>query len=316
MIRPTPIPYVGKKSKYLHMISALLGTSTTKGLIDLTAGSSTVPLFFCEHYNFTHLHLNDVSRWAELVARAYFDDATHPLQIRKQIQATAPLDGYVCLTPNRSLFSRDAARWIDGFCCLHQANPTLLIALSCVILKGATRFSQIVKKYTLSLSPKQLAEDTERVAIRIAERRPVTLSSEFTADNYLALPARYDGYNDWVVYLDPAWPGQLNRKTHGNDRIYGLDASTVMSMLAQDYVPLPDEYSVPAPMFWAGMRNTIERMAKGNKLLVAYQTNEDEIDEVEGRLFDGLRHQMLSADKNASSTLREYLFYVEDREGV
>jgi len=229
--------------------------------------------------------------------------------ILSAVGSVKPLTGWVSIGRAASLFSEHTAAWVDGFCVQHSTNPLLLVALSCVILRGSGRFSQIVRKYTLALTPKALAEDVAKVASRLAGRQKGLSTVEHTSFNYLTLLKRIEALEGWIVYLDPAWPSQLKRRTISNDRVYGLYASAMMSMLRQSYVPIPGVYAVGNALFWAGMKRTIDKLSAKNTVLVAYQTTEDEIDEVTARL--GLADwRLVFSDRNASSKLREYLFCV------
>ena len=329
MIPSTPIQYVGKKSKHLDLFPKLIGDRDSRevqaatGFLDLTAGSSTVALLFTEYYGFKTIMLNDLSPWTKLVARAFFEQAAMDAEeIAEAILSVTPTDGFVRCTRGRVgsrwslLFNDDAAAWIDGYATRHMENPLLQIALSCVILSGATRFAHIRTQVTTALTPTKLRNETYRRALQLARRQKM-LGGGFTwsSENYLALPSSFDDMNGWIVYLDPAWPEQLNpgynKLTVPNSMTYGLQATVMMEILSQQVLPTIEEYDVAPPMFWVGMRNTIERMSRGNRMLVAFQTNDDMIDDVSRRLFPDQNVRMVSSDKS-HDRLREYLFHVEN----
>jgi len=75
---------------------------------------------------------------------------------------------------------------------------------------------------------------------------------------------------------------------------------------------MPAEYAVGEARFREFMRTTIMRLlARKCRVLVAYQSVDDEIEAVEAALFSGLRIAgRASSNKNATSTLREYLYEV------
>ncbi len=83
-----------------------------------------------------------------------------------------------------------------------------------------------------------------------------------------------------------------------------------MSILWQRPVPIPDEFKVEEETFYVQMGRTIRRMSENNIMLVAYQTTPERVGYIKDMLFGGLNISIKHSAKNATSTLREYLFTV------
>lgn len=317
--KPTPINYLGKKAPYVHLFDELMQGGGARRFCDFTSGSQSVPLYMVERRGARELILNDVSSYPRLLAHALFGGK--PMPKAHVIRAVYPLHaaGYLFKTdrtrgPWKGM-SDEAAVWIDGFCLLNAERPLMLTALSCVLTDGAPRFSQIVGKHIVSLNPERLRDLTMRRASKLVGRQYGSLlDTSITSSDYLDVPFTeppFDDLEGFVCYLDPAWPTQPGHKTIDNKRAYGLYAQTVMSVLLQADQPMPAEYDVTEPDFYAGMRKTIDGcLAAGAMMLVAYQTTEERVEQIRAELFAGLIVDHAHADKNVSSTLREYLFRV------
>lgn len=317
--KPTPINYLGKKGPYMHLV-ADLGIAEATRFLDFTAGSSTVPLYMVECHGARELICNDVSPYCQMIAEALFVREPMSISRIRRHAVPVPREGYLYAHKGEfSGFKRmspAAAAWVDGYCCLNAGEPLMLLALACVLGKGAERFSDLVGVYLEALRPKDLEAKVRKVALSLAMRQHgLRVSATITAEDYLAVDFErgpFGDLSDWVVYLDPAWPTQPGHRTLGNERTYGLYASIMMSVLRQEAMPMPSEYSVTLEDFYVGMRKTIAGvLERGGQMLVAYQTTEERVREVEREVLAGHRFSMVSVDKNKSSTLREYLFLIE-----
>jgi hypothetical protein len=314
--RSTPVNYLGKKAKYVGLFQAL-GLHQARRFGDFTSGSGTVPLFAVEGLGARDLLLNDASPYARMIAEAFF--VRRPLSERSlRIAAlTRPVEGYLCslkAAGDRAWkrLPESAAAWVDGYCVGNAEQPLLLLALACVLTRGASRFSMLVGLHLESLTPRLLREQVTQAALALRPRQYGSLVSASVLDcDYLAPPLREWDLDGRVMYLDPAWPTQPGHPTVDNGRAYGLYASLVMSVLAQRALPVPAAYAVSEQDFYRGLRATVEGcLGAGARIFVAYQTTPERLPTIRQHLFAGLRVAEAFAEKNAASTLCEYLFEV------
>lgn len=310
MIARTPIRYLGKKSKYLHLFDELLPLLPFEAmpLFDLTSGSATVALYFREYAGTTSMVLNDISEYPHLVASAFFDG---PRVTQERLADGFDFDsvrGWASVSHSKD-FTRETAAWVDGYCEANADSPLLLVALACVLVQG--RFPSLDRVRLSALTPDTIAAEVRAVARRLMRRQHDDVDLTHKRWDYLNLPSYADEMGGYAVYLDPAWPTQPDDKTISNERAYGLYASTLMSILRQEFVDVPPEYTVDEDKFYELMAQTIERMGKKNTVFVAYQTVPEHVEFIKEKLFPGRKVKMAESAKNMSSTLREYLFMEE-----
>jgi len=306
------VPYLGNKAPYLHLFCSLLGRARVPRFVDMTAGGGSVASHFVHRYGTRSLVLNDVSPYPHLIAEALYGPRHTEAAIKALVEYVQPKPGFVSQSPKLAReFRPDTAAFIDAYCATHRGSSFALLGLAAAITQRAPMYSCFLG--TRDMDTATLKREVLRHLRRI-ERfiMPLPDGVAHWAVDYLNPPEQFfERAAGALVYWDPAWPTPKGRhKT--NEQAYGFYAVTLMSVLRQRPQPMPAEYAVGEARFREFMRTTIMRLlARKCRVLVAYQSVDDEIEAVEAALFSGLRIAgRASSNKNATSTLREYLYEV------
>ncbi len=323
LIKPHGIGYLGSKSAYVDLFPRVLGEGAqVDRYCDLTAGSCIVPLFFREWYGTREFILNDASAYPRMIADVFFVQPRWPLSRLAEDCVVLPVEGWASQSSlyygggrRGGKFKPETLRWMDGFCEENRHNPRLLVSLAACISKSAEfRPCAFYQPHTSELTPASLARAVLKQAVRLNGRSHASSDCRITHSNYLDLDQQFDGLEDYVVYLDAAWPTQPGAVTMSNAETYGFYASTLMSLLQQKTVPWPEEYNASESESYAGLRDMIDRLRVKNTVLLAYQSKPHLVERIRDSVLHGIDARFEGRPRKTSSgkvPYWEYLWRIE-----
>jgi len=307
------IPYIGNKWAHMNMFSAALpaGDPKRNQYLDLTFGCGICSVFMYELGCRTFI-ANDASPYPRLIAKALLGNNAKPLaseEILDRVHAGYKR-GWTADNVTTSAIRRRTACTIDAMCAANQDSPLMLVSIAAVLSNGA------MSDFRYGTTKHWSADDFRMLVIKKAARLNMRIgkgcSTRITTKDYLNIDEDLASLKGFICYLDPAWPAQpeAGRKHIGNDKVYGFYAQKLMSVLKQEDMPMPAEYSVTLDECYEGMRRTIELLREENTVLIAYQSRPDVVDEVKNELLGGLSYNEFEEQRKQGTKLWEYLWRI------
>jgi len=308
------IPYVGNKWAHMNMFSAALPAGDPKQYqyLDLTFGCGICSVFMYELGCRTFI-ANDASPYPRLIAEALLGRNAQPMQRQEILDRVNAgyRKGWTAENVTTKAIRRRTACTIDAVCIRNQDSPLLLVAIAAVLSNGA--MSDFRYGTTKHWSAADFQFLVAKKADRLSQRVGTGCTTRITTEDYLNIDEDLASLENFVCYLDPAWPAQpeAGRKHVGNDKVYGFYAQKLMSVLRQEDQPMPHVYDVTLDECYEGMRRTIELLRPKNNVLIAYQSRPDVVDEVKEELLDGLNYQEYAEQRTSGTKLWEYLWRIK-----
>lgn len=312
--RALGIPYVGNKWAHMNMFSAALPAGDPKkySYLDLTFGCGVCSIFMYEIGCKTFIS-NDASPYPRLIAEAFLGEKAKQYtsaELMGRIQSAGYTRGWAFENTLKTAIRHRTACSIDALCADNQDHPLILVAIGAVLSQGA--MADFRYGFTKHLTPEVFKDLVFKKAMRLNHRVGNACNTKITNVNYLNIEDDFGDLENFVCYLDPAWPAQpeKGRKHSSNERVYGFYAKTLMSILRQRGMPMPEEYDVTLEGCYEGMRKTIDILREKNTVMIAYQSRPDVVGEVTAELFDGLNYKEYAEQRKSGTKLWEYLWRV------